>query len=416
MTIDIRAIRDAELPDYLDAVTTGFLERTDVDKIAADVRPHWDFARVWAAFDAGRVVGTTRTWATELTLPGMRQIKASAVSGVTVRPTHRRRGLLRGMIAAEHAAARERGELVSLLYASEYPIYGRFGYGPAVQSAGWMLDLTATSFSEAAGGRCGSIEALPADEAGLDLARNVFETWRRIQPGEIWRRPIMWRSDFGLPGSAGEGWKGFFVIHRDETGAIDGYARYHGDAKWEHRQPRSTLTVDELHGLTIDAQVALWRFLAGIDLVSTLKAERRHSADRLPWLLTNARAAEPFDLGDGLWIRLHDIPAALEARTYDQTGSLVLEVIDRDAGGDDAAPTRVRLALDVSPDGARAVPTDQSPDLTIDGGALGAAYLGGTKLRDAVLARGWDEHRAGALADADRLLATRDAPWCSTFF
>ncbi len=416
MTIEVRAIRDDELPGYLDAVTTGFLERTDIGALAADVRPHWDLARVWAALDAGRVVGTTRTWPTELTLPGNRQVKASAVSGVTVRPTHRRRGLLRGMIAAEHAAARERGERVSLLYASEYPIYGRFGYGPAVQMAGWSLDLTATHFTAAAGGLGGSIEALPIDEAAVDMARDVFETWRRIQPGEIWRRPIMWKSDFGLAGAAGDGWKGFFVVHRDDAGTIDGYARYHGDAKWEHRQPRSTLSVDELHGLTPDAQVALWRFLASIDLVTTLKTERRHPADRLPWLLTNGRAAETYEAGDGLWVRLHDIPAALEARTYERTGTLVIEAIDRDAGHDDASAPRVRVALDASPDGARAVLTDRSPDLTIDGAALGAAYLGGTRLRDAVLARGWDEHRAGALSDADGLLATRDAPWCSTFF
>ena len=62
------------------------------------------------------------------------------------------------------------------------------------------------------------------------------------------------------------------------------------------------------------------------------------------------------------------------------------------------------------------MPTDRSPDLTIDGSALGAAYLGGTRLRDAVVARGWDEHRAGALSEADALLACLDAPWCSTFF
>jgi len=47
---------------------------------------------------------------------------------VTVQPTHRRRGLLRALAAAEHAAMSERGEVVGLLYSAEYPIYGRFGY------------------------------------------------------------------------------------------------------------------------------------------------------------------------------------------------------------------------------------------------------------------------------------------------
>ncbi|HEX2754161.1 MAG TPA: GNAT family N-acetyltransferase [Candidatus Limnocylindrales bacterium] len=417
MTIEIRPIHEAELPGWLDCVTTGFLERPDVDKIADEVRTHWDLNRALAAVEGGRIVGTARTWPTELTVPGNARIKAAALTAVTVRPTHRRRGLLRGLLAAEHAAARDRGEVASILYASEYPIYGRFGYGPATQTCGWTVDLAATGFHEAAGGRSGTVDWLPVDESAVDPIRDVFEAWRITQPGEIWRRPITWLSDLGLAGAAwGDAWKGFLVVHRDEAGTIDGYARYHADAKWEHRQPRHALIVDELQGLTGEAQAALWRFVAGVDLAVTIKAERRSRADRLPWLLTNARAAETFESGDGMWAKLHDIPSALQTRTYERTGSLVLEVVVRDAGEDDATARRVRVALDVSPDGARAVETDQSPDLTIDGSALGAAYLGGTRLRDAVLARGWDEHRPGALAEADLLLATRDAPWCSTFF
>jgi predicted acetyltransferase len=413
MPIEIRAVRDAELSGYIEAIYTGFIDRSDPEKLAAAVRPHWDLARSWAAVDDGTVVGTARTWPTELTVPGNGQIKASALSAVTVRPTHRRRGLLRGMLAMEHAAAAERGEIVGVLYASEYPIYGRFGYGSAVQSTGWSVDVSATRFHDAAGGRTGSIEFITPDEAAIDTIRDVFEAWRRIQPGEIWRRPIMWKSDLGLAGPAGDGWKGFLVVHRDAAGAIDGYARYHGEAKWEHRQPRSTLTVDELHGLTSEAQVALWRFLADVDLVSTLRADRRSPADPLPWLLTNGRAAEPFEPGDGMWVRLHDMPAALEARTYESSGAVVLELVRSDAA--EGAPP-VRVALDATPDGARAVATDRAPDLTIDAAALGAAYLGGTRLRDAVRTRGWDEHRPGALAVADALFVTRDEPWCSTFF
>ena len=69
-----------------------------------------------------------------------------------------------------------------------------------------------------------------------------------------------------------------------------------------------------------------------------------------------------------------------------------------------------------SPAGTSCRPTDRSPDLTLDVAALGAAYLGGTRLRDAVLAHGVDEHRNGALAAVETLLRMPDEPWCSTFF
>ncbi|MEO5941217.1 MAG: GNAT family N-acetyltransferase [Candidatus Limnocylindrales bacterium] len=417
MTIEIRAIEGAELHEYVDVASSAFIDRPDIAKIVDEVRPHWDLGRCWAAFDGGRIVGTARTWPTELTVPGNARIKASALTAVTVRTTHRRRGILRGLLAVEHAAARERDEITSILYASEATIYGRFGYGCAVQTASWTIDVATTGIHDSAGGRSGTVEFLPIDNAAADMIRDVFERWRVSQPGEIWRRPIMWTSDLGLSGGARERWSGFLVVHRDDTGVIDGYARYHGEAKWEHRQPRSTIQVDEMHGLTDEAQVALWRYLAGIDLVSTVRVDRRTPTDRIPWLLTNIRAAEPFEPGDGMWVRLHDIPAALGARTYERSGAIVLEVISSAAGAaDDGATSRIRVALDAAPDGARAIPTDRAPDLTIDGAALGAAYLGGTRLRDAVLARGVDEHRAGALAEADALLATRDAPWCSTFF
>jgi predicted acetyltransferase len=418
MPTEVRPIRDDELLVWLDAVSTGFQDRPDTEKIAEEVRSQWDLNRCWAAYDGDRIAGTFRTWAGELTVPGSAQVKASAVTGVAVLPTHRRRGILSRMAGAEHRASRERGEVVAMLYASEFPIYGRFGYGVGTTAATWTLDARSVGFLATAGPSRG-IELIPTDEAGADIARAVFEAWRLHRPGEIWRRPITWASDFGRAGTGwGPVWKGFLAVHCDDAGTVDGYARYHVEEKWEQRQPRNTLVVDDLHALTDDAYGALWQFLAALDWVVIVKAERRFLGERLPWLVTNGRAAFPSDIGDGLWVKLLDIPRALEARTYEMTGSLVIEALVRDGAEDGSAdePCRVRVALEGGPDGARATETRRSPDLTIDAGALGAAYLGGTRLKLAALAHGWDEHRPGALAEADALFATLDAPWCSTFF
>jgi predicted acetyltransferase len=413
MSIDVRPVRDDELIAWLDAGSTGFLERPDLAKIAEEVRPHWDMARVWAGFEADRIVGTFRSWAGELTVPGCGRLKASAVTGVGVLPTHRRRGILSRMAAAEHTAARERGEVVAMLYASEFPIYGRFGYGPATTATTWTIDTRATGFHQRAAAG-GSIELIAPDEAGEATARDVFEAWRVRQPGEIWRRPITWHADFGRGGTGwGPAWKGFVVVHRDADGAIDGYARFHAEDKWEQRQPRNGLVVDDLQALTDDAYASLWQFLAGLDWVVTVKAEHRHPAERLPWLLTNARAAVASDIGDGMWVKLIDIPGALAARSYERAGSLVLEVIER---GDADGERRTRVLLEAEAGGATSAATKRSPDLTLDASALAAAYLGGPRLRDAVLASGVDEHRPGALAAADALFSTLDPPWCSTFF
>ena len=409
MTPEIRPVREDELPAYIDALSTGFLERPDVARVAREIWPLWQGSRSWAAIDDGRICGTFRSWPTELTVPGGGRLAAAAVSAVTVLPTHRRRGILRAMVRVEHDAIREQGDALALLFASEYPIYGRFGYGPATREATWTLDATRTGFVEAAGG---SVELAGPSPETRDAVIAVFEAWRKATPGEIRRRSVSWDFALGLREEFwGEPWKGFLVLHRDAAGAVDGYARYHVEAKWEQRQPTNTIVVDELHALTISSEAGLWRFLAEIDWVTTIKAARRSPSDRLPWFVTNARAAMPSEVGDAVWVRVFDLPRALEVRSYEHEARVVLEVVDPET-----PHGRVRVDLDATRDGATCRPTDRSPDLTIDAAALGAAYLGGTRLRDSVLAAGADEHRSGALRDVDRLLRTADEPWCSTFF
>ncbi len=411
-SFDIRLIQPDETVAWFDALGTAFLERFDSAKIAQEVRPRWDYWRIWGAFEGDTVVGCWRSWATELTLPGSGRAPGSAVTTVGVRPTHRRRGILSRMAAADHAASRDRGETVALLYAAEYPIYGRFGYGPAVTHATWTLDPVGVRFHEAA---TGSVELVKPSFEVAESMRAVFDAWRLRQPGEISRREYTWQYDVGLLESGwGPTWKGFIALHRDAAGAVDGYVRYRAQEKWTKGQPRSVVELDELHALTDAAYLALWQFLANMDWVGSIKAERRSPAERLPWLLVNARAADVSGTGDGLWVKLIDVPGALAARGYEREGALVIESVE---GRGTSGETRTRVALDANLAGATCKPTKRAADLTLDVAALSAAYLGGTRLRDAILANGGaDEHRRGALAEADALFATLDPPWCSTFF
>jgi predicted acetyltransferase len=409
VTTEVRPVRQDEVVEYVDALSTAFLDRPDVARATRELWPLWEGTRTWAALVDGRICGTFRSWPTELTVPGGACLHAAGVSAVSVLPTHRRRGVLRAMVATEHDAAREQGQVFAMLYAAEYPIYGRFGYGPACREATWTLDTERTRFH---GSRTGTVELVAPGDAVRASLQQVFDAWRARQAGEIRRRDQSWDFELGLREDVwGPRWKGFVALHRDAQGVIDGYARYHAEPKWEDRQPRNTLIVDELHALSDAANADLWRFLAEVDWISTLRATRRSPSDRLPWLLSNARAAAVSDVGDGVWLRIFDVPRALETRRYERAGHVVLEVVDHERGD-----TPIRVELDGGPDGAACRPTDRSPDLTLDVAALSAAYLGGTRLRDAVVAHGVDEHRNRALAETEGLLRTGDEPWCSTFF
>jgi predicted acetyltransferase len=411
MGIEIRAADPEDLPAAVTVISAAFLERPDNQRVADYLAETLDPGRFWVAWDGSQACGTFRSWSTEITLPGLQRLSAAAVAAVTVRPTHRRRGVLRQMAAKEHAAIRERGEAMGLLYASEFGIYGRFGYGPATRQASWTVDLARTRFADP-GGDDGCVELVTPDTAIRDEVSDLYDAWRMASVGEIRRRDSGWDVRLGLreePWS--EPWKSFVALHRDQSGRLDGYASYKAEPKWQHALPVGRLDVHDLFAATQPAEASLWSFLGSTDLVTTLKAHGRSPSDRLPWRLANPRGATLGDVDDGMWVRLFDVPRALAARTYEGVGSLVLEVID-----DQAAGGRWRLALDAAPDGATCVTTDRSPDLTLPVAALGSVYLGAHRLSDVALRLGVDEHSDGALARADALFRTAVEPWCSTFF
>jgi len=411
--VDVRRITPDELIPWLEAMATTFLSRPDVGRVAEHNAPYYDFTRTWAAFDGqagGGPVGTLRSWATELTVPGGALVPAAAVAGVTVLPSHRRRGILRRMITAEHEAARERGEHVAILYASEASIYGRFGYGVGVTECDLALDTRSTGFVPTA--TAGGVSIAPHDTSTAELIRDLFDRYRRTRAGEIRRRDHSFASAMGLTENGWEApWKGWVAVHRDAAGAADGYVRYGAELKWERGQPRSIVTVKDLVALGDEAYDALWRYVAELDLVATVQAERRSPFERLPWILSNRRSLVLEGVGDGLWVCLLDVPAALAARAYERAADLVIEVGEAAPGAG-----RLRVRLEAAPDGAACSTTSRDPDLTVHLDALGAAYLGGTPLREAVLTQGFEEHRPGALAEADALFRALDQPRCATFF
>ncbi|WP_442859059.1 GNAT family N-acetyltransferase [Arthrobacter sp. CAN_A212] len=101
-----------------------------------------------AAFAGRRLVGASATISFEVTVPGLRQLPMAGVTATGVLATHRRRGLLRGMMQTMFDAAIERDEPVSMLSASEGSIYGRFGFSPATYRTRWEIERTGQNFSQ----------------------------------------------------------------------------------------------------------------------------------------------------------------------------------------------------------------------------------------------------------------------------
>ena len=107
-------------------------------------RPLTDIARSLGAYDEeGRLCGAARAFGTQLTVPGGATVPCAAVTSVGVLPTHTRRGHLTRLMSAQLDEVAERGEPVAALIAAEYPIYGRYGYGPATEAVSLRIDTAA---------------------------------------------------------------------------------------------------------------------------------------------------------------------------------------------------------------------------------------------------------------------------------
>jgi predicted acetyltransferase len=346
-------------------------------------------------------------------MAGGARLPASAVSNVTVSPTHRRRGLLSRMMEAELAEAKERGEVVSTLIAAEYPIYGRYGYGPATTITEWSVDVPRTGLDPRwsgpdDGGRVDLVDGTDVRKLGPELHRRLAAA----QHGVVDRDERWWQVNTGAVRMPAFPWtEPFYAVYRSADGTVEGLLTYVADEKWgDGKQPLNTATVRDLIALTPGAERALWHFVCSVDWITTVRTGYRAPDDLLPHLLPDPRAARVVTRADFLWLRLLDVPAALESRTYATSGSLVLDVQDSAslAGG--------RFRLDASPSGAACVPTSQSPDLTLDVRVLATLCLGDESAsRLAALGR-VDEHRPGAVALADTLFRTARRPWCPDVF
>lgn len=408
----VRPVNREELPAWFQAFGTAFYIWASDPHANAEARAeHMDLARTLGAFEDDTIVGTYRSFPTRLTVPGGARVPADAVSAVSVRPTHRRRGILTRMITEDLRRSVERKEVVSILIAAEWPIYGRFGYGPATWQARWSIRARAAAFLPAPAGRIEIVDALAARQ----LLPAIYDAYAAATPGEIERPDHRWDRELGLVDAPGQPkWKGQVAIHRDASGVPDGYARFHGEENWVDMVPDHKMLVDELHGASDAADVDLWRHLAQMDLTASITAEVRREHEPMQWVLADPRQAQVGGRADFLWVRILDVAGALEARRYERDGSLVLEILD-ELGGE-PGPVAGRYALEVRDGMATCVPSNAAAELTIEVRHLAAAYLGGTRLVDAARAGGATEHRPGALADADRLFRTAAEPWCSTWF
>jgi predicted acetyltransferase len=364
-----------------------------------------ELERVHVAREGERIVAGAGVFSFATTAPGGAEVPTAGLTIVGVQPTHRRRGILSGLMQAHFDDAHERGEPLALLWASEATIYGRFGYGVASLSGDISLVRERNAFAAPLAPR-GTARIVELEEA-LELIPPIYDRVRRERPGMLTRGRDWWefrRLDDNPEWRRGGGPMQRVVLELD--GEPHAYAIYRMHAAFESFVNTGSLRTIEVIGDTPEATAEIWRFLFDFDWISKVEASFLPLDHPLFLLL-----AEPRRLGyraqDALWCRLVDVGAALSARAYASDEPVVLEVADEHCPWNTA---RWRV------EAGRAEQTDELPDLRLEVAALGSAYLGGFTFRQLAEALRAEELKKGALARADRVFGRHPLPWCPEVF
>ncbi|WP_269048473.1 GNAT family N-acetyltransferase [Paenarthrobacter sp. Z7-10] len=360
-------------------------------------------------WDAEYPVATYATHRKTLNVGNGTLLPAHLITAVTVRGTHRRRGILRKVIGTDLRQAQADGVAVAALTASEATIYGRFGFGPATHYRSIQVD-SGPKFSLKGSTKSGMVDI--ADPQVLkDLEPELFEQLHATTFGSIGRQDAYrylasgaWTYDHPEPDKNVRA-----AVHYGADGVLDGYVAYKFTG-WD--KTPATVAVRDLLATTPQAYLALWGYLGSIDLVERVSWKRAPMDDPLEWALTDKRGYEVKGVEDHLWLRILDVAAALGARYYWTDGSITLKV------NDPLSLAQGVYRLDVAKGSGTVTGLEEPAQAELELGIaeLSSLYLAGIPAQILAAAGTITERRVGAAAEFDRLFGTPLPPRCRTDF
>ncbi|NUK09616.1 GNAT family N-acetyltransferase, partial [Streptomyces lunaelactis] len=373
MTTELRVLRPSEWDDWYRKLILAF---GGVDE-SPEERELWDslteHERSIGVWDGEECVGTAGAYSFRLSVPGGAVVPAAGVTMVSVAATHRRRGVLTSMMRRQLDDVRKWGEPLAVLTASEPAIYGRFGYGAATLQLRAEIDTARVRLAVPEGTDDIRLRQVKPTDAGAECEA-VYARLVAGRPGMLARRPGWERLPVLDAPADREGASPLQCVLAERGGEVVGYTLFRIKPSWDTAGPNGTVILQDLQALDPAGCAALWRFLFGIDLTSKLRMLNRPVDDPWQHLVSDIRRCN-VRLRDSLHVRLVEVGAALEARTYRTPVDVVMDVED------DFCPWnagRWRLTGDAK--GASCKRTEDDADLTLSVRELGAAYLGGISL------------------------------------
>ena len=282
------------------------------------------------------------------------------VAAVASPPEHRRRGVVREMLAELHGEFRSEGIAFAALWPFEYPFYRRLGYARVNDYA--RLTVPPEELADAVPAPEGAFVRLSSDDwERLDAVHATAATEPLgLDRTEDWWRYRVFRSWETDP----------FVYGWERDGDLRGYVVY--SVSDDEDVDVRTLVARELVGVDREARGHLLRFCRNhdsqVERVRLIGRADTRLFDRLPDPAAVETAVKP-----GPMFRLVDVSAGLSSLSYPAgvAGEVVIEVTDDHCEWNDGT-----VELRVGDGSATCEPTDADPDVSLDVGALSRLAVG----------------------------------------
>lgn len=408
MAYEIRELTDDGIDGFRQAIASGFGDDVDLDDEMGRERFAAVFGRerMYPVYDGDRIVGTGGDFELTLTVPGGAQVPMSGLTIITVQPDQTRRGVLTTIMRRHIDLARDRGEPLGGLWASEVPIYGRFGYGPAVSMRSVKYDARQVGRGETESGA--AVRLIEADEA-RELLPPLYAAMQADRPGVFQRSETWWKYRlFYDPQKHRDGASALRHAIAEVAGEPAGYMTYRQKSNWDDFN--GEVRIREMVATGDAAYRSLWHYATNIDLFPIVKYWDLPVDDPLEHLFYDGRGVKTTNLSDSLWIRLIDVPDALGRRSYNRNGSITISITDAFADWNEGT---YRLVVDEGVGSCERV--NGEGDVAMDVATLGSLYLGGRNASG--LARVGKIVGSGeAIAQLDGMFRGAVAPWCAEIF
>ena len=382
MTSEIRVVRESEFPDYVKAMFWAAGRPVD-EAFVRERRRCTDIAKALAVFDDGQLVGTIGMRDLTMQLPGGTAVPVLAIGQGGVLPGHTGQGYMRQMMTHALAAARKDGIAICAWTTSEWPLYERYGGGPATYASTYEIETSRAAFrpDQTVEGRCKlvssdeALQLLPALHAtsarqGYTLVARDTEYWsvvvERLDRGDS--------LDFLDVGGGHP--PAFFCLYRNGAGTAEGVAIYRILPVWKRGLSRTVLDLLYFVHVSAESLTGLYRHLLTLASIDTVRIHHRPVDDPLKWMLVDGRRVETVATGDHIWLRIVDIPAALRQRGSGMlTRPMTLCIRDRHFGESEI--------LQLTPvDGKLLVESSLlEAEIETDVSAISSLFLGGTPIR-----------------------------------